>query len=327
MISRRKSFQLMAGAGLLGCNLTANAQDSRGYPDRPIRLVVAKPPGGLDDTVARAIQVEVEKALRQPVVIENIGGAQGIIGTQNLIRAQPDGYKIMLVNTKLQVTAGVVMDKTPYDLTKDVTPIIAFASYRSAIIAHTSMPDTFVETLRFAKSNPGKVLYASAGVGTTGHLVLAVAAQQAGADMLHVPYQGGGPASAALMAGQAHLLYSDMTTALHAARTGRAKIVAQSGTTRYKEAPDAPLFSELGYNQFSNGSISIVGPAGMDPAVVDKLHSAIRQACAQPALIERLQNVGVEVELVNGAGLRKEIEETAAQWGPKAKAILAATNK
>lgn len=121
MISRRKSFQLMAGAGLLGCNLTANAQDTRGYPDRPIRLMVAKPPGGLDDTVARAIQSEVEKALRQPVVIENIGGAQGIIGTQNLIRAQPDGYKIMLVNTKLQVTAGVVMDKTPYDLTKDVT--------------------------------------------------------------------------------------------------------------------------------------------------------------------------------------------------------------
>lgn len=327
MISRRRSLQCIAGAGLLGRSLVANAADPRSYPDRPIRLVVAKPPGGLDDTVARAIQVEVEKALRQPVVIENIPGGQGIIGTQNLIRSQPDGYRIMLLNTKLQITAGIVMDKPPYDLTKDVTPIIALASYRSAIIAHTSMPGSFQETLRFAKSNPGKVLYASAGVGTTGHLILAVAAQQAGADMLHVPYQGGGPASAAVMAGQAHLLYSDMTTALHAARSGRARIVAQSGTTRYKEAPDAPLFSELGYTQFSNGSISIVGPAGMDPAIVDKLQAAVRQACAQPALIDRLQNVGVEVDLVNSAGLRKEIEDTAAHWGPQAKAVLASAGK
>ncbi|QHE88554.1 Bug family tripartite tricarboxylate transporter substrate binding protein [Hydrogenophaga sp. BPS33] len=325
MISRRKTLQGLAGASLLGHSLLANANPN--YPERPVRLVVAKPPGGLDDRVARAIHVEVEKVLRQPLVIENIAGGQGIIGTQNLIRAQPDGYKIMLLNTKQQITAGAVMEKTPYDLTKDVTPIIAFASYRSAIIAHTSMAGTFQDMLRFAKSNPGKVLYASAGVGTTGHLILAVAAQQAGADMLHVPYQGGGPASAAIMAGQAHLFYSDMTTALHAARTGRARIVAQSGTTRYREAPDAPLFSELGYNQFSNGSISLVGPAGMDPAVVEKIQAAVRQACAQPALIELLQNVGVEVDLVNGAGLRKEIEDTAAQWGPQAKAVLASAGK
>jgi len=256
-------------------------------------------------------------------VIENIAGAQGIIGTQNVIRAQPDGYRIMLLNTKQQVTAGSVMDTKPYDLTKDVTPIIAFAGYRSAIIAHSGMPATFQESLRYAKNNPGKVVYASSGVGSTAHLILAVAAKQAGADMIHVPYQGGGPASVAVMAGQAHLQYLDMPTALNAARSGRARIVAQSGTTRYREAPDAPLFLELGYTMFSNGSLSIAGPAGMDPAIVDKLQSAVRQACVQPALIEKLQGVGVEVELVNAAGLRKEIEDTVTHWVPQARAVLA----
>lgn len=327
MISRRRSFQYLAGAGLLGHGLTARAADPRSYPDRAIKFVVAKPPGGLDDTVARAIQPELEKVLRQPVVIENIGGAQGIIGTQNVIRAQPDGYKIMMLNTRQQITSGAVMDTKPYDLTKDVTPIIAFASYRSAIIAHSSMPGTFPEAIRFAKNNPGKVVYASSGIGTTAHLILAMAAAQAGADMIHVPYQGGGPASVAVMSGQAHLQHTDMTTALNAARTGRARIVAQSGTTRYKDAPDAPLYSELGYTLFSTGSLSIVGPVGMPPAIVEKLQAAVRQACAQPALIEKLQNAGVEVDVVDGAGLRKEIEETTTQWGPQAKAVLASVGK
>lgn len=321
--ARRTTLKVLVGSGLLGRGLAAAASEAADYPQRPIRLVVAKPTGGLDDSVARAIQPELSQILGQPVVIENIGGAQGIIGTQNLIRSRPDGYRIMLLNTRQQVTASAVRDTKPYDLAVDITPVIAFAGYRSAIIAHSSMPDSFQASLRFAKDNPGKVIYASSGVGTTAHLVLSVAAQQVGADMVHVPYQGGGPASVAVMSGHAHLLYSDMTTALAAARTGRARIVAQSGNTRYREAPDAPLFSELGYTMFSNGSLSIVGPRGMDAGIVDKLQAAVRQACAQPALIERLQKVGVEVDLVDGAGLQKEIVETTTDWGPRAKAVLA----
>ncbi|MDH4376834.1 MAG: tripartite tricarboxylate transporter substrate binding protein [Ramlibacter sp.] len=297
------------------------------YPDRAIKLVVAKPTGGLDDSVARAIQPDLEKALRQPVVIENIGGALGIIGTQNVIRSRPDGYRLLLLNTKQQITAGELADSRPYDLAKDVTPIMAVASYRSAIIAHSGLSGNFTDVMRYAKDNPGKVVYASSGVGSTAHLIVAIAANRVGADLIHVPYQGGGPASVAVMGGQAHLLYTDMPTALNAARSGRARIVAQSGTTRYKDAPDAPLFSDLGYGMFSNGSLSIVGPAGMELAVVEKLQAAVRQACAQPSLKERLQKVGMEVEVVDGAGLRAEIVETTAKWVPQAKAVLAAAGK
>ena len=326
MVSRRRSLQYIAASSLLGHGLKPALADTS-YPDRAIKLVVAKPTGGLDDSVARAIQPELEKALRQPVVIENIGGALGIIGTQNVIRARPDGYRLLLLNTKQQITAGELAESRPYDLAKDVTPIMAVAGYRSAIIAHSGLPGNFADVLRYAKDNPGKVVYASSGVGSTAHLIVSIAAKQVGADMIHVPYQGGGPASVAVMGGQAHLLYLDMPTALNAARSGRARIVAQSGTTRYKDAPGAPLFSELGYGMFSNGSLSIVGPAGMEPAVVEKLQAAVRQACAQPALKERLQKVGVEVEVVDGAGLRSEIVDTMAKWVPQAKAVLAIAGK
>ncbi|WP_300043313.1 tripartite tricarboxylate transporter substrate binding protein [Ramlibacter sp.] len=326
MISRRRSLQYVAASGLLGHGLKPAFADMS-YPDRAIKLVVAKPTGGLDDSVARAIQPDLEKALRQPVVIENIGGALGIIGTQNVIRSRPDGYRLLLLNTKQQITAGELADSRPYDLAKDVTPIMAVASYRSAIIAHSGLSGNFTDVMRYAKDNPGKVVYASSGVGSTAHLIVAIAANRVGADLIHVPYQGGGPASVAVMGGQAHLLYTDMPTALNAARSGRARIVAQSGTTRYKDAPDAPLFSDLGYGMFSNGSLSIVGPAGMELAVVEKLQAAVRQACAQPSLKERLQKVGMEVEVVDGAGLRAEIVETTAKWVPQAKAVLAAAGK
>jgi len=325
MISRRNCLRLSGAASIAGLANMVQAQDARTFPDRPIKLVVAKPPGGLDDSVARVLQPHLQKILGQPVVIENIAGANGIIGTQNVIRSQPDGYRLLVLNTRQQVTAGALMDSPPYDLTKELTPIVSFAEFRTAVIAHGSVPGKDLgETLRHAKANPHKVVYASTGPGSLAHLVLAMAARQVGAEMIHVPYKGGGPGSIAVMAGEAHLFFTDMNSAMNAVRTGRARIVAQSGRHRSKEAPEAPLFTEIGFDLFASaGSLALAGPAGMDPRIVEKIHAGVKQSFETSELPESIRNIGGEVRVVDGAALRADLENDMRRWVPQAKVIMA----
>lgn len=327
MVSRRICLHMAGAAALavLQTHARAQATDSSRYPDRLVRLIVAKPPGGLDDSVARILQGPLQKLLGQNVVVENIAGAQGLIGTQNLIRAEPDGYRVMVMNTRQQFTAGVVMDKAPYDLSKDITPIVPFAYFRTAVVVHPTIPgNDLLEVLQYAKANPNKVNYATTGVGSGAHLSMAMAARQVGAEMLAVPYKGGGPGAAALAAGEVHVFYTDLGTALSATRMGKGiRLIAQSGSTRAKEAPDVPVFPESIRPYFSSGSLSLIGPRGIHPAVVEKIASATRQAMAQPDVVEALRKVGVEPNVGDAAALRSEIDELTARWGPDARDILA----
>ena len=303
----------------------AQSTDSSRYPDRLVRIIVTSPPGGGYDRVTRILQGPLQKLLGQSVVVENIPGAQGIIGTQNLIRAQPDGYRVMLLATRQQFTSGFVMDKAPYDLSKDITPIIPFAYFRTAVIAHPTIPGKdLLEVLQYAKANPNKVFYATTGAGTSGHLAMAMAARKVGAEMLAVPYKGGGQSAAALVAGEVHLMYTDLGTALIATQTGKGiRLVAQSGSIRAGEAAVAPAFPESIRPYFSTGSLALVGPPGMNPAVVEKIANAVRQAMTQTEVIEALRTAGVEPNVGDAAALRSEIKELEASWGPGAREILA----
>ncbi len=327
MISMRFLICLVGTAALALMQTQAWAQstDSSRYPDRLVRIIVTSPPGGGYDRVARILQSPLQKLLGQFVVVENIAGAQGIIGTQNLIRSQPDGYRLMLLPTRQQFTSGFVMDKAPYDLSKDITPIIPFAYFRTAVIAHPTIPGKdLLEVLQYAKANPNKVSYAITGTGTSGHLAMAMAARKVGAEMLAVPYKGGGQSATALIAGEVHLLYTDLGTALIAAQTGKGvRLVALSGSTRAGEAPVAPAFSESIRPYFSTGSVALAGPAGMNPAVVEKIANAVRQAMTQTEVVEALRTAGVEPDVGDAAALRSEIKELAARWGPDAREILA----
>jgi len=325
MLARRQ-FLSLAGAPALAATLaSAQASDLGRYPDRAIRFIVAKPPGGLDDSVARILQAPMQKILGQSVVIENIGGAQGVIGTQTLIRAEPDGYRVMVMNTRQQFTAGAVMEKAPFDLSKDITPIAPFAFFRTAVLVHPSVPGAdMMEVLQYAKMNPNKVLYGTTGVGSSSHLSMAMAARHIGAEMLAVPYKGGGPGAVALAAGEVHVFYTDLGTALSTARMGRgARIIAQSGSSRAKEAPDIPLFPEAVRSYFAPGSLSLIGPRGMDVGIAERIANAARQAVVQPDVADRLRKVGVEPSAGDAAALRSEIEELTTRWGPEAKVIQA----
>ena len=301
-----------------------NLQVTR-YPDKVIKLIVAKPPGGLDDNIARILQPSLQKLLGTTVIVENIGGAQGIIGTQALIRAEPDGYRLMVMNIRQQFQAGAVMDKAPYDLGKDITPIIVFASTRGAVIVHPSIPgNDLVDVLEFAKANPNKVHYGTTGVGSSSHLYMHLAAQQIGAQMLAVPYKGGGPGSLALASGDIQVFYTDWGTALSTARMGRGvRIVAQTGPGRAKEAPDIPLFPEPIRKLFSPSSIALIGPRGIDSGIVEKIANAIKQVVAQSDVAEQLRKVGAEPHINDATWFRSEIDELTTNWGPTARAIQA----
>ena len=303
----------------------AQSTDSSRYPDRLVRIIVTSPPGGGYDRVTRILQGPLQKLLGQSVVVENIPGAQGIIGTQNLIRAQPDGYRVMLLATRQQFTSGFVMDKAPYDLSKDITPIIPFAYFRTAVIAHPTIPGKdLLEVLQYAKANPNKVFYATTGAGTSGHLAMAMAARKVGAEMLAVPYKTGGQAATAVVAGEVHIYTTDVTTALLAAQTGKGvRLVAVSGSTRAGEAPVAPAFPESIRQYFITGSLALVGPPGMNPAVVEKIANAVRQAMTQAEVVEAVRAAGLEPDVGDAAALRSEINELAASWGPAAREILA----
>ena len=314
-----------ATLAVLQTHVWAQSTDSSRYPDRAVRLILTSPPGGGNDRVARILQGPLQKVLGQSVVVENIPGAQGIIATQNLIRAEPDGYRVMLMNTRQQFTSGFVMDKAPYDLSKDITAIIPFAYFRTAVIAHRSVPGKdLLEVLQYAKANPNKVFYSTIGTGSSGHLAWAMAARKVGAEMLAVPYKGGGPSVSALIAGEVHLTYTDLGTALSAVRTGKGvRFVAVSGSTRAGEEPVGPAHHESIRPYFSTGSLSLVGPPGMNPAVVEKIANAVRQVMTQTEVVEALRTAGVEPDVGDAAALRSEIKELAARWGPDAREILA----
>ena len=327
MLSMR-TLLCMAGTAALAVLQThawAQSTDSSRYPDKAVRIIITSPPGGGQDRVARILQGPLQKLLGQPVVVESIAGAQGIIGTQNIIRSQPDGYRLMFMNTKQQFTSGVVMDKAPYDLSKDITPIIPFGYFRTAVIVHPTIPGKdLLEVLQYAKANPNKVFYATVGTGTSAHLAMSMAARKVGAEMLAVPYKGGGQGATALIAGEVHIFYTDLGTALSAAQTGKGvRLVAVSGSIRSGEAPVAPAFPESIQQYFSTGSLALVGPPGINPAVVDKIANAVRQTMAQTEVVEALRAAGFEPAVGDAVALRSEIKELAAGWGPIAKETLA----
>lgn len=265
MTSRRFCVRMLAIAALVGLWLHAQAEEPADYPSRPIRLTVTKPVGGLDDTVSRILQPHLQRVLGQPVIVENLPGADGIVGTQQLIRSELDRYRVLFLNTRQQVTAGALAPKPAYDLSKDLTPVVAFATFRTAVIAHPSVPGKdLAEVLQYAKAHPEKVVYATTGPGSVSHLVLAMAARQYVARILQVPYKGGGPGAIAVASGEAHLFYTDLNTGMNAVKMGKGvRIIGQSGNVRAKEVPDAPLFSEQGFGLFAdNGSLGSPATGG-----------------------------------------------------------------
>ena len=266
------------------------------YPTKPIRLVVPFPPGGAVDFYARVVQQPLSEMLGQPVVIENKSGASGMVGAEAVAKAAPDGYTLLLGNiASLAINVGIYA-KMPYDPLKDFTPIIRTVDVNYVLVVHPSLPvKTVPELIAYAKANPGKLSYGSAGSGSLPHLGTELFKAQTGTDMVHVPYKGGGPMVTDLLGGNVQLVIADQANLMPHVATGKLRALAVATPKRSPNAPDLPTIAETGLVGYdATAWQGLVGPAGMPPDVVKRLNDAFNQVMAMPAIREKLTGGGLD---------------------------------
>ncbi len=280
-------------AAVLCLGGTAAAQN---YPNQPIRMIIPFAAGGTTDFVGRVIGEKLGEALGQPIVIESRGGAGTIIGTGVLARAPSDGYTIMLATPDFTINPSLQPD-LPYDTPKDFTPISLIATYPLVLAANSEQGiKSVADLISRAKARPGQLNYASAGNGSIQHLCGAMLVDMAKLDMMHVPYKGGAPAAADLVAGRVSVLCSGAPPLDPYVKSGKLRILAVSTPTRHPALPGVPSIAESGVPGFDvTAWFGFIGPAGMPPDVVKRLNSGIVKVMQDPDLRKRLSILGAEL--------------------------------
>lgn len=285
------------------------------YPDRPITLIVPFPAGGSTDVVARLIANKATALLGQKMIVENRPGAGTVIGSNFVAKAAPDGYTLLMGNTSLTVNASL-LKVLPYDTLKDFTPIAFIASHPGAFLAQAQKPyKTFKEFVDYTKANPGVVVYSSAGIGSWPHLSMEMLSNTVGIKMLHVPYQGTGPAKADLIAGRVDVKIEGYVTSKDMVQDGRLNVLAVTGAQRAPYLPNIPTVAELGYPEYeSTYWLGILGPAGMPADVVAKLEKLMLDICKDPAFVKDLNDRDIDVQAGNAQVLKLEVDKQIAKW-------------
>jgi tripartite-type tricarboxylate transporter receptor subunit TctC len=281
---------------ILASALSAPASAQDGYPRRPVRMVVPYPPGGSVDGIARLILPSVSASLGQQVVIDNRGGAGGIIGTSMVARALPDGYTLLMV-FDLHAVNPSVHRQLPYDTLKDFTPVSLVATTPMFMIVHPGVPAADVKQLvAYARTRPGELSFASSGTGSSSQIAAELFGQATGIDMKHIPYKGGGPAQIAVIGGEAKLMFGGASFAAPVVRNGRLKALGVSGTKRNGALPDVPTFAEQGFAGLDFKTwYGIFAPAGTPPALVERWQQELARAMRTPELERRLTDLGLEI--------------------------------
>ena len=283
------------------------------YPNRPIRFIVPFPPGGNLDFIARIIQPKLSEQLGQPIVIDNKGGAGGIIGAEFASKQAADGYTIFLGNTGTLGIYPAVYSKLPYDPIKDFAAVGMTSTSAVLAVLHPSVPaNNLREFIAYAKANPGKVAAAVAGAGSSLHFATEMLKSKAGIDVLVVPYKGSGPAVTDVVGGQVQLFIDAPTVAMQFVRAGKLKAIAVSGKTRLGALPDVPTFDEAGVAGMEvSGWQGIAVPAGTPPAIIARLSAALAKTIALPEVQERFSTQGLDPAIMTaeqfGAFIRTEV--------------------
>ena len=269
---------------------------AQSFPTKPVRLVVPFPPGGAVDFYARVVANPLSELLGQPVVIDNKAGASGMIGADLVAKSAPDGYTLLLGNiASLAINVGIY-PKMAYDPAKDFTPIIRTVDVNYVMVVHPSVPaNTVAELIAYAKANPGKLAYGSAGSGSLPHLATELMKALTGTDMVHVPYKGGGPMVADLLGGSVQVVIGDQANLMPHVKTGKLRALAVGSPKRSANFPEIPTFAEAGLVGFEVIAWQgLVGPAGMPPDVVKRLNDAFNKTMAMPEVRERLLGGGLD---------------------------------
>ena len=279
----RAWFALLA----ISLGFSAAAQN---YPSQPIRLISPFPPGGSVDITARLIAEPFGSQLGTRVLVDNRSGASGNIGMEAAARAAPDGYTLVL-NTIPLVTNQSLFDKLPWDPVRDFAPIGMVATSPHILVVPNRVAATKVDDLvRLARANPGKLTYASAGVGTTFHLCTEMFKDATGTFILHIPYRGGGPALLDTLSGQVDMSFPTLAAALPHVKSGGLRALAVTGIARSSLLPDVPTLREAGVRDFQFSQwLALLAPAGTPPDIVGRLNGALRQVLTSPEVREKFQ--------------------------------------
>jgi tripartite-type tricarboxylate transporter receptor subunit TctC len=295
-------------------SIPVSAQDA--YPSKPVTMIVPFPPGGVADIVGRPLASQMEKVLKQPVVVVNRTGAGGAVGMASVAKAAPDGYTILMALSSISIfpLSDRINGKTPSYEMKDFAPIALITADPTVLVVSADSPwKNLKEFVESAKAYPGKINYSSSGVYGTLHVAMEIFANAAGIKLFHVPYQGGGPALTALLGGQVHALASGPAPAVGQIKAGKMRALASWSTERLPLMPEVPTFKELGYDAEFYIWSGVFAPAAIPTPVLDRLRAAVREAANSPEFKGAMEKVQTPVSYLDAPAFRTYWERDAAR--------------
>lgn len=290
---RKLTLVALAAVATLGAVGGASAQN---YPERPIRMVLPFPPGGVTDLLARNLAEKLAPRLGQPVIVENKAGAGTVLASDFVARAPADGYTLLMAASSLG-TAPLLIDKVGYDAIRSFTPITQVASVVHVLVVNPNLPvKSVAELVTYSRQNPGKLSYGSTGAGTSTHLEGELFKSMAKAFMVHIPYRGSGPALTDLVAGQTHVMFDALGSSGPFIKSGRLRALAVTTAHRSESIPELPTVAESGLPGYEAMPwLGLVAPAGTPPAVVDRLHREVSAVLKEAEVRERFKGWGLDI--------------------------------
>ncbi len=306
---------IVKALGLLFAGFAAVAA-AASYPDKPVRLIVPFPPGGSNDIVGRLIGSELTSRLKQQVVIDNRGGAGGMIGTELAANSQPDGHTLLVISVAYAYNPSIFKSHLRFDPEKSFTPVALIGTGPNAFTVHPKLPVNSVkDVIALAKAKPGTLYYATAGIGSFQHLGAEMFRLMAGINIVHVPFKGGGPAMADVIAGNTQITIGSLIQVMPYIQSGRLKVLATGGAKRNSSLPNVPTIAESGVPGYeANNWWGIMAPAGTPAAIVKQVHAEVATILASAEIQKKLESQGAEVVNMSSAEFSKFIRTETAKW-------------
>ncbi len=310
---RPRQFLTLAAASL--SLLITGVQAQSAYPSKPIRLVVPFSAGGSTTLLARMLAERLGQNLGQPIIIDNRAGAGGNVGMEHVARSEPDGYTLLMGPVGLAINPSLY-PKMSFDPQKDFAPIGLYTGVPNLLVVHPSVPArNITELIAHARANPGKLTYASSGVGTSSHLAAELLKATSGAFILHIPYRGGAPAMQDLMGGQVHMLFEQVPTVLPEVLGNRVRAIGVTSAKRLPNAPDIPAIGESLKGFEMNVWFGILAPKGTPPQIVTRLNSEMLKVLAEPSFQAQLARVGATPMGSSPAEFSRFLASETTRWG------------
>ena len=311
MFDRRHFLRLTAASALAVASKPLHAQ---GWPNRPVHFVVGFAAGGSNDVVARIIGESLAKQLGAPFVIENRVGAGGILAAQTVINSPPDGYTIMFVAPNNAIGATLYKN-LPYVYLRDAAPLAGIVRLFNVMLVPPSLPvSTITEFINYAKANPGKLIYASSGNGTSVHMSAELFKMMAKLDMVHAPYRGSSAAYPDLLTGRVHVMFDSLPSSIEFIRTGKLRALGVTTRERAKLLPEVPAIGEIVKGYEATVWYGIAGPKGMPSGIVEKLNKAVATALADPKIEARFVELGGTPMPMSSAEFGKLVADETEKW-------------